>query len=171
MIGFALVIFFAMSLIPINSLADPDPYVTIDKVAVEEICNNFSVNLSVIGGAPPVKPIDAVIVIDNSGSMGNGGPGTSLEYARQAARDFVNETLPSDDYQGNKIALVYYATTATRAPLGGSFWTGTRATILTAINAIPSTTSQQQSVRFTNIHDGFMKAGENINLLGSPTCD
>lgn len=53
--------------------------------------------------------MDVILVIDRSGSMGEGSP-TSLWYAKQAAKSFAAQILADPD---NRVGVVSYGTNAT----------------------------------------------------------
>ncbi|MCG8748945.1 gliding motility-associated C-terminal domain-containing protein [Tenacibaculum finnmarkense] len=85
-------------------------------------CKQFDVTLTITGN-PPVEAQEVVLLIDVSGSMGDevdDGTGTGnteqiMEFAKDAAKDFVDELLsPTNNPTGNnKVAIVKYASSAT----------------------------------------------------------
>jgi LPXTG-motif cell wall-anchored protein len=88
-----------------------DPNITLEKTAVETNgCREFEVELT-IKGTPVQKPIDVILVIDRSLSMGQGPKGqTPMDYAKAAALSFVDTVLADSD---NRVGIVSYGSDAT----------------------------------------------------------
>ncbi len=133
--------------------------IVIEKEIIENTinCRQFDVKLS-IEGSPTIKPQEVVLLIDNSGSMADqvtvdGTTKTLLQFAQEAAVDFVNNIFDSsnDPFGKNRVAIVSYnsfANTEINLTLGSS-----KQTIINEINSIVSGGS-------TNMEDALIKAKE-----------
>ena len=123
-----------------------DLNVSINKVATPIVgtCNNFQVELNITGKAPS-KPVDVVIVIDISGSMGEGSSPTSLDYAKSAAKSFSYNILHTNPQ--SRVGLVSYSDTATKV----LDFTSTPSTVNTSINGLTAS-------GYTNIDAGIYTA-------------
>ncbi len=138
--------------------------VTINKTIVPNatICNNFDVQVRVVGVAP-VKPQEVVLVIDRSGSMGNGGNPKPIVYAKNAAIDFVNNIfLAANNPTGNnKVSIVSFADSAnTDIVLTGS---AGKSNIIAAINALVASGN-------TNTEAALIKARQELVAHGTFDC-
>src|SRR4030042_3366793 len=93
--------------------------------------------------------LDVVLVLDISGSMGNGSIGTPLYYAKEAAKKFVN--ILAIRAIGDKIAIVTYAedVSGTEDSLLNASLTDDYNGLVTTIDAINGT------IRATNMSAGF----------------
>ena len=85
-------------------------------ITASQTCNQFDVELS-IEGNPDDRPIEVMLVIDRSGSMGFDIPGDeneSIDYAIESALEFMRRLyLPVNNPTGlNRIGISSYATTA-----------------------------------------------------------
>ncbi|WP_329804876.1 VWA domain-containing protein [Flavobacterium facile] len=91
--------------------------ITPTKTVVQNVssCGIIDVELKVVGANPIARPLEVVLVIDRSGSMTSGSPETSMDHAKDAAIDFINNifSLANNPTGLNKVAIVSYADTAT----------------------------------------------------------
>ncbi|PVX47887.1 putative repeat protein (TIGR01451 family)/gliding motility-associated-like protein [Flavobacterium sp. 103] len=127
------------------------------------VCGKIDVELKIQGANPVSRPLEVVLVIDVSGSMGDGNNPKPLAHAQDAAIDFINKTfLAANNPTGkNKISIVKYSNTATIVkPLTLS--TG-QADLISAINALTANGS-------TNIQDGIKKADDELTAHGTFDC-
>ena len=140
--------------------------VTPTKTVVQNVnsCGIIDVELKVIGANPIARPIEVVLVIDRSGSMTSGSPDTSMDHAKDAAIDFINNIFsPANNPTGlNKVAIVSYATTATiNQVLTGS---SGQAGLISVVNGLNANGS-------TNIQDGIVKADNELTAHGTFNCN
>ena len=121
--------------------------ITPTKTVVQNVnsCGIIDVELKVIGANPIARPLEVVLVIDRSGSMTSGSPDTSMDHAKDAAIDFINNIfLPANNPTGlNKVSIVSYATTATiNQVLTGSSGKAGLISVVNSLNANGSTNIQ-----------------------------
>ena len=140
--------------------------ITPTKTVVQNVnsCGIIDVELKVIGANPIARPLEVVLVIDRSGSMTSGSPDTSMDHAKDAAIDFINNIfLPANNPTGlNKVSIVSYATTATiNQVLTGS---SGKAGLISVVNSLNANGS-------TNIQDGIVKADNELTAHGSFNCN
>ena len=129
--------------------------ITLEKaVTPKDVCNQLDVELR-ITGQPVQRPIEAVLVIDRSGSMEN----NPLAEAKKAAKEFVKKILVDEYIVGNKVAIVSYSFTATIDIGLSSNYTN----VIAQIDALPAD-------GFTNIADGFDKARSVLASQGTFDC-
>jgi len=117
-------------------------------------CREYIVTLTVTGNPPP-KPVDVILVIDRSGSMGQsipGDPNTPIYYAKQAALAFAEQVLADPN---NRVAIASYSDQATlNLPLTNS--------LTAAQNAINGLSAGG----YTNIQQGFYIARTHMQSNG-----
>ena len=144
--------------------------VVIDKQIVESSinCRQFDVTLSVTGN-PGVQALEVVLLIDNSGSMSDvvtvdGVSKTLLEFAQEAAIDFVNNVFDSanDPNQRNKVAIVSYNSFA-NIEIGLTGVSGQQ-DIINQINSIVAGGS-------TNMQDALLNADAILTSQGTFDCN
>jgi len=68
-------------------------------------CRFYEVTLGITGSVPKV-PLDVILVIDRSGSMGS-GTNSSMHYAKEAAKQFARQVLEANP--DNRVAVVSFA--------------------------------------------------------------
>ncbi|WP_264564043.1 gliding motility-associated C-terminal domain-containing protein [Flavobacterium sp. N3904] len=127
------------------------------------VCGTIDVELKIEGANPVSRPLEVVLVIDVSGSMGDGNNPKPLAHAQDAAIDFINKAfLPANNTTGkNRISIVQYNNSASVViPLTLS--TG-QTDLINAINALTANGS-------TNIQDGIKKADEELTAHGTFDC-
>jgi gliding motility-associated-like protein len=135
--------------------------ISISKTVVpKSICNQFDVTLS-ITGTPPAKPIDVILVIDNSGSMGNGSP-SSMYYAKQAALNFMRKVYSATNSDQNRVGIVSYSNYGVEEIQLS--YPSDSTTVKNKINALVAT-------NYTNIADGFYQAAKEMHSRGRTDCD
>ena len=140
--------------------------ITPTKTVVRNVnsCEIIDVELSVLGANPISRPLEVVLVIDVSGSMASGSPDTSLDYAKDAAIDFINNIFNSTNNPTglNKVAIVSYSTTATIKKV--LTLSSGQAELITAVNELNAN-------GLTNIQDGIVKADNELTAHGSFNCN
>ncbi len=130
------------------------------------VCGIIDVELKIQGSNPVSRPLEVVLVIDVSGSMDDDikyDPNNSLEYAQDAANDFIRKIfLPANNPTGkNKVAIVKYSSTASLVrPL--TLAAG-QTDLINAINSLAANGT-------TNIQDGIIKADKELYDHGTFDC-
>ena len=130
-------------------------------------CGIIDVELKVQGANPINRPLDVVLVIDVSGSMGNTIPGdvkTSMDYAKDAANSFIDQILVTDNpTNNNRISIVKYSTTATIVDPLTAYSAANLTALHNHINALIANGN-------TNIQDGIVKADDELTAHGNFNC-
>jgi large repetitive protein len=137
--------------------------ITINKTVVPSgICNQFNVNIT-ITGTSYLTPLDAILVIDRSGSMADGSP-SSMSHAKTAAINFVRKVFNPMNNPGNanRIGVVSYSNFASK-DIQLSF-AADSSLIISKINALVANGS-------TNIADAFYQASKEMKSRGRTNCD
>lgn len=116
-------------------------------------CRRYEVTLTIIGESPS-KPVDVILVIDRSGSMGYNGS-QSLSATKAAAKHFAQTVLADTN---NRVGVVSYS--------AGSLLDQELTYNLTAVeNAINNLSASG----YTNIKAGFNRARDHMASDGRPT--
>ncbi|MCF6182583.1 Calx-beta domain-containing protein, partial [Lutibacter sp.] len=117
--GIAFMLFVFINSFQLFSQQVVDDHITINKTITNNTtgCNLFDVELSITGNAPE-RPIEVMLIIDTSGSMGwdiPNDPKNSLEYAQDAANDFITNIFNATNNPTglNKVGIVSYGANAT----------------------------------------------------------
>ncbi|MAP80321.1 MAG: hypothetical protein CL526_04440, partial [Aequorivita sp.] len=145
------------------SLFGQQPSLDIDKTREANVttCNVFDIDIDVEGIATK-RPQEVVLVIDRSGSMDDGPRPEPIDYAKDAAIDFVNELFkPENNPSGlNKVSIVSYASSATI----DQQLTTNKTLAIAKINALVTAGA-------TNIQDALVKARAELNSRGTFNCE
>ncbi|MDQ6471839.1 gliding motility-associated C-terminal domain-containing protein [Flavobacterium sp. LHD-80] len=146
-IPFCMLLFLFSSSIGFAQTITPTKTVTV----APGVCGALDVELKIQGSNPVTRPLEVVLVIDVSGSMGDGNGKKPLAYAQDAAIDFINKMfLPANNPTGkNRVGIVTYSSTASiRRYLTNS---SGQADLISVINGLSANGN-------TNIQDGLTKA-------------
>ena len=155
--------------VSLSNAQNNDPFVDIDKIAIENPnnCNQFDITTT-ITGTPPSKPVEVVLVLDRSGSMGfvDSNGDIALDFAKDAALDFIdNLFLPINNPTGlNKVGIVSYSATATTDTNLLLDTAANRTTLTLAVNSLVASGT-------TNVQDGMIKADQLMTSQGTFDCD
>ena len=147
--AFYLLLFFLSSTIGFAQTITPTKTVTV----APGVCGALDVELKIQGSNPVARPLEVVLVIDVSGSMGDGNNPKPLSYAQDAANDFIDKMfLAANNPTGNnKVAIVTFSNNGTiRQGLTSS---AGKAGLKTIINGLVANGG-------TNIEDGILKANQ-----------
>lgn len=100
---------FKWSEVKAEPVSSSDKNLTIDKTAEEIGYKKYEITLN-IKGTPQKRPIDVILAIDCSDSMGDSGflSHSSLYYAKNAAKNFASELLQNGNESNNRIAVVKF---------------------------------------------------------------
>ena len=160
---------FVFIFITLNTLISYSQTITPLKTVIKNnlSCGVIDVELKIQGNNPISRPLNVVLVIDVSGSMGYpiiGDSNTPLDYAKDAADSFIDKILLNDNPTGkNKIAIVTYSTTATIEKGLTSYSVANLNNLHNTINSLIANGS-------TNIQDGLAKADQELTLNGIFDC-
>ena len=141
---------------PRSGLAQEPPHLEVDKSADSQACETASIHLTVRGEGEPVEervPVDVMLVLDRSGSMGEGGPPTPMFYAKQAGKALVDQLDPDVD----QVGLVSYSDWASLDHVLTSGVSGFN-DVKTAIDAL-------SAGGYTNIGDGVYDAQQELESV------
>ncbi|MTH18242.1 VWA domain-containing protein, partial [Flavobacterium sp. LC2016-01] len=159
-ITFCMLLFLFSSAIGFAQTITPTKTVTV----ASGVCGALDVELKIQGTNPVARPLEVVLVIDVSGSMGSGNNPKPLAHAQDAAIDFINKMfLAANNPTGkNKVGIVTYSTTASiRRYLTNS---SGQADLISVINGLTANGS-------TNIQDGLVKAKAVLDPANGATYD
>jgi len=155
---------FAILLILTSVLGSAQTITPTKTVTVRPgVCGKIDVELKIQGANPVSRPLEVVLVIDVSGSMGSGSGTKPIAYAQDAAIDFINKTfLAANNPTGkNKIALVKYSSSATIVK--HLLPAANKQELIDAVNALVANGN-------TNIEDGIIKADDELTANGTFDC-
>ena len=133
-----------------------DNAITIDKTAAEIGYKKYEITLN-IKGTPVKRPLDIVLAIDCSKSMGESSfsSHSSLYYACMAAKNFAAKVLSNSNTSNNRISIVKFSDNATSMlPLTNS------------LDNVNSTLDALYAGGNTNITDAFLKSENEIRGRG-----
>ncbi|MGA9638315.1 DUF7507 domain-containing protein [Flavobacterium sp.] len=144
--------------------------ITTSKTITSSSCGVIDVQLGFTGVNPAKGPVEVILVIDVSGSMGSSsGSPTSLSRAQDAAVAFVNKILATPtDTNGlnptglNRVGLVSFSGTASLKRALTSYTS--KSNLLTEINNLTAGGS-------TNNQDGLVKADKEFTDNGTFNCN
>ena len=123
------------------------------------VCNQYDVELEITGDPDFLDQRKWCLVIDRSGSMGYdipNDPNEPIDYAKDAAIDFVENLFDNNPTGQNKVAIVSYSSSA-RVDIGLTGSSGEQDVIDEIEDLFASGN--------TNIQDGLVKAD---NVLREP---
>jgi hypothetical protein len=160
--GIFLILFVLSSIIGFGQTITPTKTVTVRP----GVCGKIDVELKIQGANPVSRPLEVVLVMDVSGSMDDdiqNDPNIPLDYAQDAAIDFINKTfLPANNPTGNnKIAIVKYSSSG--SIVKHLLPAANKQELIDAINGLNANGS-------TNIEDGLLKADEELTNKGTFDC-
>jgi gliding motility-associated-like protein/uncharacterized repeat protein (TIGR01451 family) len=163
---FFMILFILSSTLSISQTITPTKTVTVRPGN----CGVIDVELNIEGKDPVNRPLEVILVIDVSGSMADpisGTTKTSMDYAKDAATDFINNVfLAANNPTGlNKVGIVSFSSTATLKQ--GLTLSSGKAGLLTIINGLSANGN-------TNLQDGIVKADNELSppsLNGHGTYD
>ncbi|MGV8127143.1 MAG: VWA domain-containing protein [Methanothrix sp.] len=145
----SIIIVLLMAVAAQNALCAADPYVSFTKTVAPVTpaeCNKWLVTVTAAGVGTYTKPVDVLLVIDRSGSMGDGTP-SRLSSAKSAAISFANLVLASGN-PGNRIGVVSFASDVT-----------TNTGFTTSLTAVTNAINGLNAYGGTNTENAFNVAG------------
>ena len=137
---------------PTPGAAQVAPHIEVAEWAESPICEEALIHLEVLGvGDPERTPLDVMLVLNGSGSMGVPPEDPPIDHEKEAAKLLVDELDPAQD----KVGFVSFATTATLVePLTSDFDQ--------VKDSIDLTTAEGR----TNIGDGVFDAQAELDANG-----
>lgn len=156
------ILFIFVNFIGYTQTITPTKTVTVNPNS----CSIIDVELMIQGANPINRPLEVMLVIDVSGSMGyniQGDTNTPIDYAKDAATDFINNIfLTANNPTGlNKVGIVSFSTTATLRQ-GLTLASGKNG-LLSIINGLSANGT-------TNNQDGIVKADAELTANGTFNC-
>ncbi len=127
-------------------------------------CRAYRVTLGITGTPPPAKPVDVVLVIDRSGSMGSGS-GSSMYYAKEAAKQFVQQVLEANP--DNRVAVVSFSGPSTSFGWGAQSNARTDQDFTQILSLVEGKIDGLSAGGGTNTQSGFIQAGNLMQASGS----
>lgn len=112
-----------------------------------------------VNGTPPVRPVDVVIVIDSSGSMGLGGSPTPMDQAKSAAINFAKSII--DGNPNSRVGVVEFYDTSSIKKFERI--NGHRQTLTHNLSLVTSAINDIRAGGGTNTQSGFLSAGDVLN--------